>query len=186
MWSRSVSSPRRAMTCRSRILASSVRPGFSKIISSRSAVEGRRLCAADAVFARLGIQAGYSELACPHQSVAGCTYARLFSNTNHSIASYHRLCYDFDIWVDRGFCAARVCPLICGKGQRADGDRCIQIGCSSGFFLNSSGACEKRPEPAPKPRAVTQHETAPARQSSPVPRRAGSVFLSTARAIVSK
>jgi uncharacterized caspase-like protein len=61
----------------------------------------------------------------------------------------------------------RVCPLICGKGQRTDGDRCIQIGCSSGFFLNSSGSCEKRPEPAPKARAVTQHEAAPARQSSP-------------------
>ena len=61
----------------------------------------------------------------------------------------------------------RVCPLVCGKGQRADGDRCIQIGCSSGFFLNSSGACEKRPEPAPKPRVVTQHEAAPVRQPSP-------------------
>jgi uncharacterized caspase-like protein len=61
----------------------------------------------------------------------------------------------------------RVCPLICGKGQRADGDRCIQIGCGSGFFLNSSGSCEKKPEPAPKARAVTQHEAAPARQSSP-------------------
>jgi uncharacterized caspase-like protein len=61
----------------------------------------------------------------------------------------------------------RVCPLVCGKRQRADGDRCIQIGCSSGFFLNSSGSCEKRPEPAPKARAVTQHEAAPARLSSP-------------------
>ena len=54
--------------------------------------------------------------------------------------------------------ADRVCPLVCAKGQRAEGDRCIQIGCSSGFFLNSSGACEKRPEPAPKARAATQHE----------------------------
>lgn len=61
----------------------------------------------------------------------------------------------------------RVCPLVCSKGQRADGDRCIQIGCSSGFFLNSSGSCEKKPEPAPKARAVTQHEAAPARLSSP-------------------
>jgi len=61
----------------------------------------------------------------------------------------------------------RVCPLICGKGQRAEGDRCIQIGCSSGFFLNSSGSCEKRPEPAPKARAVTQHDAAPARQPGP-------------------
>jgi hypothetical protein len=41
----------------------------------------------------------------------------------------------------------RVCPLICAKGQRVEGDRCIQISCGSGFFLNSSGSCEKRPEP---------------------------------------
>jgi uncharacterized caspase-like protein len=59
----------------------------------------------------------------------------------------------------------RVCPLICAKGQRADGDRCVQIGCSSGFFLNSSGSCEKRPEPTPKARTATQHEPAPKRRS---------------------
>jgi uncharacterized caspase-like protein len=59
----------------------------------------------------------------------------------------------------------RVCPLICAKGQRAEGDRCIQISCGSGFFLNSSGACEKRPEPAPRARTVTQHEAAPQRRS---------------------
>ena len=33
----------------------------------------------------------------------------------------------------------RVCPLICAKGQRVDGDRCVEISCGSGFFLNSSG-----------------------------------------------
>ena len=49
----------------------------------------------------------------------------------------------------------RVCPLVCAKGQKAEGDRCIQIGCGAGYFLNSSGACEKRPEPAPKPRTAT-------------------------------
>ncbi len=48
----------------------------------------------------------------------------------------------------------RVCPLICAKGQRAEGDRCVQIGCESGYFLNSSGACEKRHEPAARPRVV--------------------------------
>jgi uncharacterized caspase-like protein len=51
----------------------------------------------------------------------------------------------------------RVCPLVCVKGQRVDGDHCVQINCSSGFFLNSSGVCEKRPEPAPKLRAATAH-----------------------------
>ena len=50
----------------------------------------------------------------------------------------------------------RVCPLTCAKGQRADGDRCVQINCGSGFFLNSSGMCEKRPEPAPKAHTATQ------------------------------
>jgi uncharacterized caspase-like protein len=58
----------------------------------------------------------------------------------------------------------RVCPLICGKGQRADGDRCVQISCGSGSFLNSSGACEKRPEPAPKARTAV-HDSAPARRA---------------------
>jgi uncharacterized caspase-like protein len=58
----------------------------------------------------------------------------------------------------------RVCPLICAKGQRAEGDRCIQISCGSSFFLNSSGSCEKRPEPAPRARTATQHEpTTPVR-----------------------
>ncbi|HLZ05252.1 MAG TPA: caspase family protein [Bradyrhizobium sp.] len=54
----------------------------------------------------------------------------------------------------------RVCPLACPKGQRADGDHCVHIGCSNGFFLNSSGACEKRAEPAPRPKAVMRQESA--------------------------
>ncbi len=62
----------------------------------------------------------------------------------------------------------RVCPLICARGQRAEGDRCIQISCGSGFFLNSIGACEKRPEPAPRALTATQHPepAAPRRSSS--------------------
>ena len=54
----------------------------------------------------------------------------------------------------------RVCPLVCKKGQRADGDRCIQLGCESGQFLNSSGACEKKPEPVAKPQTATRREPA--------------------------
>jgi uncharacterized caspase-like protein len=62
----------------------------------------------------------------------------------------------------------RVCPLLCAKGQRVDGEHCVQIGCSSGFFLNSSGACEKRPEPAPKQRATTtQREPTVPQRSGP-------------------
>jgi uncharacterized caspase-like protein len=62
--------------------------------------------------------------------------------------------------------ADRVCPLICGKGQHVEGDRCVQISCGSGFFLNSSGSCEKRPEPAPRARTAV-HDSAPARRSAP-------------------
>lgn len=54
----------------------------------------------------------------------------------------------------------RVCPLICAKGQRAEGDRCIEINCGNGSFLNSSGACEKRAEPAPKPRSAAREPVA--------------------------
>jgi uncharacterized caspase-like protein len=62
----------------------------------------------------------------------------------------------------------RVCPLVCAKGQRADGDRCVQISCNRGYFLNSEGACEKRAEPAPKPHTA-HRET----HRAPAPRRAG-------------
>jgi uncharacterized caspase-like protein len=57
----------------------------------------------------------------------------------------------------------RVCPLVCGKGQKADGERCVQITCDAGFVLGSDGSCRKKPEPvepkrtaqaAPKPRAA--------------------------------
>ncbi|MEH2627554.1 putative caspase-like protein [Bradyrhizobium sp. AZCC 1719] len=58
----------------------------------------------------------------------------------------------------------RVCPLICAKGQRAEGDRCIQTSCGIGFFLNSSGSCERRPERAPKARTATQHQPTPQRR----------------------
>jgi uncharacterized caspase-like protein len=40
----------------------------------------------------------------------------------------------------------RVCPMICPNGARPDGDRCIQAGCETGYFLNSDGSCEKRRE----------------------------------------
>jgi len=61
----------------------------------------------------------------------------------------------------------RVCPLICAKGQRAEGDRCVQIGCDSGYFLNSSGSCEKRHEPAPKARTATPGPALRARPGYP-------------------
>jgi hypothetical protein len=61
----------------------------------------------------------------------------------------------------------RVCPLICAKGQRAEGDRCVQTGCGSGSFLNSSGSCEKRHyEPAPSARTATKNPAPQPRSGS--------------------
>jgi hypothetical protein len=68
----------------------------------------------------------------------------------------------------------RVCPLVCARGQKADGDRCVQIGCSAGYFLNSNGACEKRQEPAPKPKTATRE--APATRAAPAASRGGKCF----------
>ncbi|MBR0801797.1 caspase family protein [Bradyrhizobium jicamae] len=61
----------------------------------------------------------------------------------------------------------RVCPLICSKGQRVDGDRCVQIACNRGYFLNSSGECEKRPESPPKSRELVHRESPLVRPRAP-------------------
>ena len=37
----------------------------------------------------------------------------------------------------------RVCPLVCGRGQKVEGDRCVADACKRGFFRNRSGDCEK-------------------------------------------
>jgi uncharacterized caspase-like protein len=44
---------------------------------------------------------------------------------------------------------ARVCPLVCEYGFRADGERCVRITCAAGSFLNDDNECEKHRERAP-------------------------------------
>jgi Caspase domain len=39
---------------------------------------------------------------------------------------------------------SRVCPLICERGFKADGERCSRIVCAEGSFLNEDNECEKR------------------------------------------
>jgi hypothetical protein len=58
----------------------------------------------------------------------------------------------------------RICPLTCGKGQRAARDRCIQITCEANFVLAVDGTCRRRA--AEKPKAVSRREPGP-RSSSP-------------------
>jgi Caspase domain len=44
---------------------------------------------------------------------------------------------------------ARVCPVVCEHGYKADGDRCSRISCAEGTFLNEDNQCEKRREKQP-------------------------------------
>jgi hypothetical protein len=69
----------------------------------------------------------------------------------------------------------RVCPLVCAKGQRVDGDRCVQIACDRRYFLNSNGECEKRAEPPPKPREVVNRDPQ-ARSRAVIPSGGGKCF----------
>ena len=49
----------------------------------------------------------------------------------------------------------RVCPLVCQAGERADGERCVRVGCPSGQVLKD-GACvaERASSPAARPAAA--------------------------------
>jgi uncharacterized caspase-like protein len=44
---------------------------------------------------------------------------------------------------------ARVCPLVCEHGYKADGDKCSRIVCAEGSFLDDDNQCEKRREKKP-------------------------------------
>ena len=39
---------------------------------------------------------------------------------------------------------ARVCPLVCEHGFKADGDKCTKIVCREGYAINDDNECEKR------------------------------------------
>jgi uncharacterized caspase-like protein len=40
--------------------------------------------------------------------------------------------------------SSRVCPLVCEHGYKVDGERCTQITCAEGSFLNDDNECEQR------------------------------------------
>ncbi|MDA9448443.1 caspase family protein [Bradyrhizobium sp. CCBAU 21360] len=43
----------------------------------------------------------------------------------------------------------RVCPLICDRGFRADGDTCTKIACRAGYRVNDDNECEKLQDKKP-------------------------------------
>jgi hypothetical protein len=54
---------------------------------------------------------------------------------------------------------ARVCPLVCDHGYKADGNACVKIVCAEGSVLNDDNECEKRRDKKPV-----------AKRDSPAPR----------------
>jgi uncharacterized caspase-like protein len=48
----------------------------------------------------------------------------------------------------------RVCPLVCRRGEREEGDQCVPITCPAGQVLARDGTCQKPREPKP----VVHHE----------------------------
>ena len=61
---------------------------------------------------------------------------------------------------------SRVCPLICERGYKADGDRCSKIACKAGYEVGDDNTCEKieAKKPAPPPPPVAKREEAPKQQ----------------------
>ena len=43
----------------------------------------------------------------------------------------------------------RVCPLVCERGFKADGDSCVKITCRAGYRVNGDNECEKVQERKP-------------------------------------
>jgi uncharacterized caspase-like protein len=58
---------------------------------------------------------------------------------------------------------ARVCPLVCEHGFRADGERCSKIVCAEGSVLNDDNECEKRRARTPTARRDHEDNASPAR-----------------------
>ncbi len=58
---------------------------------------------------------------------------------------------------------ARVCPLMCDHGYKANGDTCIKIDCKAGYELDDSGDCERAQSKKPEAkREGRPEETQPA------------------------
>jgi uncharacterized caspase-like protein len=56
---------------------------------------------------------------------------------------------------------ARVCPLMCEHGYKADDERCVKITCKADSFLNDDNNCERKHKP------VATREEPPARRDQP-------------------
>ena len=61
---------------------------------------------------------------------------------------------------------ARVCPLECERGYRAEGERCVKTACQSGYARDDDGDCVRVRERAAKHRSIAEPER-PSAQARP-------------------
>jgi len=73
---------------------------------------------------------------------------------------------------------ARVCPLVCDHGFRADGDSCTRIVCNDGYQVGDDNTCEKIPPKRNSQPTASRQQQQPSqqsqRQSAPAPTRQSS------------
>jgi hypothetical protein len=70
--------------------------------------------------------------------------------------------------------STRICPLICEHGYKADGERCVEIVCKSGFEVGDDNTCERVQSTKPnarraKPEQSARPERTPAVATRPKP-----------------
>lgn len=69
---------------------------------------------------------------------------------------------------------ARVCPLVCEHGFKADGDKCTKIVCREGYAVNDDNECEKQRAAKPaKPKPATAKRDDGDERPAPQRRQAG-------------
>src|SRR5205814_5869668 len=65
---------------------------------------------------------------------------------------------------------ARICPLICEHGFRADGETCVKITCKAGYEVGSDNSCERVEPKKPKDKpAVAAKPATSAPGTGPAP-----------------
>jgi uncharacterized caspase-like protein len=87
--------------------------------------------------------------------------------TSHAMAQFNRSAHtNFDVKVaSLGALEAvkehkaRVCPLQCGKGQKAEDDRCVAEACKRGYVHNKEGECVRAAKTATAPARTVEDAT---------------------------
>ncbi|NPU10472.1 caspase family protein [Bradyrhizobium sp. 83002] len=69
---------------------------------------------------------------------------------------------------------SRVCPLLCDKGQRAEGESCVAIACPAGQARDEDGDCVRR-----KDEPVARKQTEPVKREEPARKKEPAVAMRT-------